>query len=164
VWASAVLLLAVGLGLWIWQLRRVANAAPSYTTQVVGRGNLTLTVTANGTITATQRKDVLMVPNAALRFTPTLAAAPAVAKTGMLSGLTPRMPGATRKSTAAGASTALAKQVWVWPVDAKGLGKGAATAVAVTPGISDGRVTEITGGDLKVGMLVITDQKTAAAK
>jgi multidrug efflux pump subunit AcrA (membrane-fusion protein) len=35
-------------------------------------------------------------------------------------------------------------------------------AVAVTPGISDGRMTEITGGDLQAGMQVITDQKTAA--
>jgi HlyD family secretion protein len=39
-----------------------------------------------------------------------------------------------------------------------------AVAVAVTPGISDGHMTEITGGDLQAGMLVITDQKTAAAK
>jgi len=28
-------------------------------------------------------------------------------------------------------------------------------------GISDGLMTEITGGDLQVGMLVITDQKAA---
>ncbi len=41
---------------------------------------------------------------------------------------------------------------------------GVPVAVAVTPGISDGRMTEITGGELEVGMLVITDQKTAAAK
>ena len=41
---------------------------------------------------------------------------------------------------------------------------GAATRVAVTPGISDGRMTEITGGDLKAGMLVITGQKTKTAK
>jgi HlyD family secretion protein len=35
-------------------------------------------------------------------------------------------------------------------------------AVAVTPVISDGHMTEITGGDLQVGMLVITDQKSAS--
>ena len=66
----------------------------------------------------------------------------------------------TRKSAATGASTALAKQVWVLPAD----GKGEPVAVAVTPGISDGHLTEITAGELKVGMLVITDQKTAVAK
>ena len=75
----------------------------------------------------------------------------------MLSSLTPRMPGGPRKSAAAGASTASAKQVWV-------LRDGAAVAVAVTPGISDGRMTEITGGDLKAGMLVITDQKSVKPK
>ena len=63
----------------------------------------------------------------------------------------------TRKSAASDASTAMAKQVWV-------LRNGAAVAVAVTPGISDGRMTEITAGDLQVGMLVITNQKAAASK
>ena len=41
---------------------------------------------------------------------------------------------------------------------------GQAVSVAVTPGISDGHMTEITGGDLQAGMQVITDQKTAATK
>jgi HlyD family secretion protein len=36
--------------------------------------------------------------------------------------------------------------------------------VAVTPGISDGRMTEITAGDLKAGMAVITDQIVTAAQ
>ena len=39
---------------------------------------------------------------------------------------------------------------------------GKPVAVAVTPGITDGHMTEIKGGDLLAGMLVITDQKTAA--
>jgi HlyD family secretion protein len=43
-------------------------------------------------------------------------------------------------------------------------GKGAPVAVAVTPGITDGHMTEITGGDLRVGMQVITAQKSAAKK
>ena len=42
--------------------------------------------------------------------------------------------------------------------------EGAPRAVAVTPGISDGHMTEIASGELKAGMLVITDQKVAAAK
>ena len=115
-------------------------------------------MTATATITATQRTDVLLVPNTSLRFTPTAAATPAAAKGGVMASLTPRMPGRTRQSAASGASTALAKQVWVLPKD------GVPVAVKVTPGISDGHMTEITGGDLTAGMLVITDQKTAAAK
>jgi HlyD family secretion protein len=39
-----------------------------------------------------------------------------------------------------------------------------AVPVAVTPGISDGHMTEITAGDLREGMLVITNQKAAATK
>jgi len=115
-------------------------------------------MTATATITAMQRNDVLLVPNTALRFTPTTAADQA-AKKGTSLNLLPSMPrGNTRKSAASGASTATAKEVWVLPKD----GTGVAVAVAVTPGISDGLMTEITGGDLQVGMLVITDQRAAA--
>jgi HlyD family secretion protein len=35
--------------------------------------------------------------------------------------------------------------------------------VAVRAGISDGRMTEIIGGDLQAGMAVITDQRAAGA-
>jgi HlyD family secretion protein len=119
-------------------------------------------MTATATIVATQRNDVLLVPNSALRFSPTEAsanAARAASGGGIVSSLIPRRPGGppTRRSAAAGASTALARQVWVLPEG----GAGDPVAVAVTPGISDGRMTEITAGDLKVGMLVITDQKAA---
>jgi HlyD family secretion protein len=113
-------------------------------------------MTATATITATQRTDVLLVPNTALRFTPTATTASTATKKSITSSLVPRMPGTTtRKSAATGASTANAKQVWI-------LLDGVPAAVLVTPGISDGHMTEITGGDLKAGMLVITDQKTAA--
>ncbi len=113
-------------------------------------------MTATATITASTRTDVLLVPNTALRFTPTVAAADPKAKASVFASMGPRMPGGNRKSAATGASTATAKQLWVLPKD------GTPVAVAVTPGISDGHMTEITGGDLKVGMEVITDQKTAA--
>ena len=117
-------------------------------------------MTATATIVATNRKDVLLVPNTALRFTPTATDSKTAAKTSMLAGLGPRIPGGTRKSAAAGASSATAKQVWVLSKD----GSGVAVAVSVTPGISDGHMTEITGGDLQAGMMVITDQKSSAAK
>ena len=113
-------------------------------------------MTATATITATTRSDVLLVPNTALRFTPSTAAAGAAAKNSIGSNLLPRMPaGNNRRPAASSASTANAKQVWV-------LRGGEAVAVAVTPGISDGHMTEITAGDLAPGMLVITDQKLSA--
>jgi HlyD family secretion protein len=126
----------------------------------VDNGDLSLRpgMTATATITATQRKGVLLVPNTALRFTPASAPAGTPAGNGLLSSLAPgRIGGNTRKSAAAGASTATARQLWV-------LRDHAAVAVAVVTGISDGHMTEITGGDLQAGMEVITDQKVAATK
>ena len=113
-------------------------------------------MTATASIIAAQRNNVLLVPNTALRFMPGTASS--ATKPGMASSLIPHIPGNTnRKSAAAGASTALAKQLWV-------LRDKAAVAVAVPPGISDGHMTEITGGDLQAGMLVITDQTSTKAK
>lgn len=114
-------------------------------------------MTATATITATHRSDVLMVPNTALRFTPSAPTGPAASK-GVASSLLPRMPGNnSRRPAAAGATTATARQVWV-------LRDGSAVAVGVVPGVSDGHMTEITGGTLQAGMLVITDQKAAIAQ
>ncbi len=114
-------------------------------------------MTATASIVAQHRTGVLLVPNTALRFTPTVTAAAAVSSAGMAPNLIPRMPHSnTTKSAADGASTASAKAVWV-------LRGGVAVSVAVTPGISDGRMTEISGGDLQAGMLVITNQKSATA-
>jgi HlyD family secretion protein len=112
-------------------------------------------MTATATIVASERADALRVPNSALRFTPTADAA--AAKKGVASGLMMGPPRSERQSAAAGASTAGARQVWV-------LRDGAPVAVPVTPGISDGRWTEITGGGLAAGMLVITGQTVASTK
>jgi HlyD family secretion protein len=118
-------------------------------------------MTATATIVATQRKDVLLVPNAALRFAPSSAAAGA--KKGLASGIAfgPPKTESRRKGAADNASTATARQVWVLPGDGKNA-SAAPVAVAVMPGISDGHMTEIVSGDLKAGMQVITAQKTAA--
>ncbi len=111
-------------------------------------------MTATATITANERKNVLLVPNTALRFTPTVAGT--AARQSITSGLLTGPPRGPRRQAAAGASTAGARQVWV-------LRDGAPVSVPVMPGISDGRMTEIIGGELKAGMAVITDQKLAAA-
>jgi HlyD family secretion protein len=120
-------------------------------------------MTATSTIVAAQRKDVLLVPNAALRYTPTAAAA--AAKKSLASGISFGRPTSesTRKGAADTASTAAARQVWVLPGDGKDP-SATPVAVAVVPGISDGHMTEIVGGDLKAGMQVVTAQKTAASK
>jgi HlyD family secretion protein len=111
-------------------------------------------MTASSSITATERTDVLLVPNTALRFTPSQTGGPGAGKSsgGIMSSLMPRMPGGIARKTAGG--TGPSKQLWV-------LQGGNAVAVAVTTGISDGRMTEITGGELQPGMQVITDQRAA---
>ncbi len=114
-------------------------------------------MTATASIIAQHRTNVLLVPNTALRFTPTVTNPDQAPSASMGPSLITRMPQTgTKKSAAAGASTALAKAVWV-------LRKGVAVSVPVTPGISDGRMTEIVGGALQAGMLVITNQKSAGA-
>ena len=102
-------------------------------------------MTAAATIVATERNDVLLVPNTALRFTPAAAAAAAAAAASgsIVSSLMPRMPRRAARPQAGRQPTArAARQVWV-------LQDGQAVAVAVTPGISDGRMTEVSGGDLQ---------------
>ena len=128
----------------------------------VDNSDLTLRpgMTATATITATERKDALLVPNTALRYSPsTMASAgKSTQSTSIVSSLMPRPPGGnsgTRKSTS-NAATGGGKQVWV-------LRDGAPVAVAVQTGISDGRMTEVTGGELTADMRVITDQRSGGA-
>jgi len=105
-------------------------------------------MTASANIVATERQGVLLVPNTALRFTPVNGQAQGG---GVLSMMMPRPPTSARK-TARADSKAGAKKVWV-------LRQGQPVAIAVNAGISDGRVTEVVGGELEAGDLVITDQR-----
>jgi HlyD family secretion protein len=113
-------------------------------------------MTAAATIVATERTGVLLVPNTALRFTPpSNAGAPAAAasSSSLVSKLMPRMP---RTGGRRATGTDIARQVYV-------LRDGQAVAVPVKTGISDGRMTEVSAGELQEGMAVITDQRAAGA-
>ncbi len=90
-------------------------------------------MTASATIVAETKKDVLLVPNAALRFAPPKAAGmgPPPAQTG------PIIEG---------------PRVWVLPP-----GKLKPEAIAVKTGATDGLRTEILKGELAPGQKVITD-------
>ena len=125
----------------------------------VDNSDLTLRpgMTASSTITSTERNNVLLVPNTALRFTPSLpsgSAGSGKSGGGIMTSLMPRMPRSGAAKSASG--TGPLRQVWV-------LQGGKAVAMTVTTGISDGRMTEISSGDLKADMLVITDQRTAGS-
>lgn len=55
VWIGAALLLAAGAGLLAWQGSQQAQAAPRFLTEPLARGDLTITVTANGTLQPTRQ-------------------------------------------------------------------------------------------------------------
>jgi HlyD family secretion protein len=125
----------------------------------VNNDDLTLRpgMTATAEITTIERDDALLVPNAALRFTPPEAASrPAAPSGGIVSKLMPRLPRqAPRKSGNAGARST-EQNVYV-------LRNGEPVAVPVTVGASDGRNTEITRGDLAAGASVIVDASASAS-
>jgi HlyD family secretion protein len=115
-------------------------------------------MTAAATIVATERNDVLLVPNTALRFTPTQAGA-TKSSGSIVSSLTmaPRPSGSGQRKVAGVAGRAGGtRQIWV-------LKDGQAQAISVTTGISDGRMTEVSGPELQEGMAIITDQRSAGA-
>lgn len=119
-------------------------------------------MTAAATITATERNQVLLVPNTALRFTPRSTDGADKASGsggGLVSQLMPRPPrgqGGTRKAGEAGSSNGKMRQIWL-------LKNGAPEAVQVRAGISDGRLTEVSAEGLEPGMAVITDQRSNKA-
>jgi HlyD family secretion protein len=121
----------------------------------VDNADLTLRpgMTASASIVTIERPNVLLVPNAALRFAPAAAAATAQGG-GIVSSLLPRPPGMGQKPAAVAAPKEGAGQVWV-------LRNGKPEAVAVTVGHTDGHVTEISGPDLKAGMKVVVESTGA---
>lgn len=109
-------------------------------------------MTATAEIITLQKNNVLLVPNAALRFTPS--AGSGQSGGGVAGALVPR--GGRRGSGGAEKSATIgrgAKQtVYVKGED------GQPRAVEVTTGDTNGQVTEVLSGDLKPGTEVITGQ------
>lgn len=109
-------------------------------------------MTASASIVATERKDVWVVPNTALRFRPPAqqdAAAPTVL--GRMFGSRPRPP---RSATPTAGN--LTRTLYV-------LEAGQPVPLQVTAGISDGRRTEISGEGLREGLPIITELRSGAA-
>lgn len=132
----------------------VKNNVVTYTGELqVDNRDLTLRpgMTATAVIVTARHDNVLLVPNAALRFTPT-AAAPASG--GLVSKLTPRMP--PRPERRAGTQAAASRPLWI-------LRDGRPVAITVSAGATDGRVTEVSGPGLEAGVAVITGQVAGKA-
>lgn len=119
-------------------------------------------MTATAEIITTERENALLVPNAALRWSPERDAAANGTKGGVTSVLVPRIgrggrggaggrggPGGGREVTIGRGSR---QTVYVLGAD------GTPQPVRVVVGESNGSVTEITGGDLHEGQDVITSR------
>ncbi|GLH67205.1 efflux RND transporter periplasmic adaptor subunit [Geothrix edaphica] len=112
-------------------------------------------MTANVTIITNQRKDVLRVPNSALRFNPAAfikeekkADGPRLGQP-MTMGGGPR-PGAQSGTGSKGGMVARREdRIWV-------LENGKPKAIVVKAGITDGQFTEVTGEGLQEGMQILT--------
>lgn len=115
-------------------------------------------MTATAEITAVTRDDVLLVPNAALRFTPAAAPIPANAPSGSLvSKLIPQRPRGAPKKARTKDNQGAEQRLYV-------LEGGQPLETPVTVGVSDGRHTEVTKGSLAPGAQVITEAVQAAGR
>ncbi|MEO7689824.1 MAG: efflux RND transporter periplasmic adaptor subunit [Sphingomonas sp.] len=116
--------------------------------------NLRPGMTATADIVTTARNNVLLVPNAALRFKPT-AATPGAAPSGGIAGaLVPTRPRRGGGGANGDVSVVRGGSQTVYVKDANGQPK----PVSITTGVTNGTMTEVIGGDLQPGMQVITGQ------
>ncbi len=104
-------------------------------------------MTATAEIATAHLKDVLLIPNAALRFTPPRNNGNANSG-GFVGNLFPRRPPA-QKQVKEVAPAGSEKTIWV-------LQQGKPVALTITTGLTNGRHTEVTGGALQPGMAIIT--------
>jgi HlyD family secretion protein len=112
-------------------------------------------MTATADITVRKIENVMLVPNAALRFMPPAAQTQTAASGGsLLSKLLPRPP---RSGGKQGDDAATKKSQRVWTVR-----EGQPVAIPVKAGPTDGAMTEIVSGDLQPGVDVIVDTITSA--
>lgn len=106
-------------------------------------------MTATAEIATAARENVLLVPNAALRFTPPITPEPQNSRGFSLPG----PPGSGSPRPPAPQQRGSTQKIWT-------LVTGQPVAIPATVGTTDGRFTEIAGPGWKEGMPVITDRIT----
>ncbi|MGD8841465.1 MAG: efflux RND transporter periplasmic adaptor subunit [Gammaproteobacteria bacterium] len=109
-------------------------------------------MTATAVITVQQLDDVVLVPNAALRFAPPMEQEPDTGGGGLFGSIF-RPPHSTRRKSG---TTDSGRQVWI-------LRDGQPLAVPVETGPSDGQFTQLRGGEIEPGQAVIVDSVGAAS-
>jgi HlyD family secretion protein len=110
-------------------------------------------MTATADITVKKIEDALLVPNAALRFSPPVAEEAAPTGGSLISRLFPRPP---RRAKSRDTADAKSKRQRIYVLRDK-----EPSVVLVTTGSTDGIMTEITEGDVTVGTQVVTETVSA---
>lgn len=110
-------------------------------------------MTATADIVTSDKRNVLLIPNAALRFTPQSPVAAAGSDSGGITkAISMGPPRRARAERSVTMSRGAQQTVYVKGSD------GQPQAVQITTGDSDGSQTEVLSGDLKPGMEIITGQ------
>ncbi|MCE5281486.1 MAG: efflux RND transporter periplasmic adaptor subunit [Deltaproteobacteria bacterium] len=104
-------------------------------------------MTATADITVKELKGALLIPGAALRFTPPVQEE-AKASGGLIASILPRPPRQTKQTETVG--NGKQQRVWV-------LKDGRLASVTVTTGSTSGSLTEVVAGDIKPGTAVVVD-------
>ncbi len=110
-------------------------------------------MTATADITVKKVGNAILIPSAALRFTPPVQE-DSKSSTGLVGSLLPHPPrfGQQQRDNAANNKT---KQVWI-------LKNGQLSAVSITVGATNGGLTEVVTGELQPGMAVVVDYVVGA--
>ncbi len=108
-------------------------------------------MTATAEIVTLTRDEALLVPNAALRFDPTATVVPRASSGGLVGRIFARPSQADRPTV----RIAEGRHVWV-------LRDGEPVQVEVTPGASNGRVTEVEAGTITPGTPLIVESAQAS--
>ncbi len=137
-----------------------SNTVVSYTAVLtVDNEDATLRpgMTATAEIVTSEKRDVLLVPNAALRFSPD-ASTTSGERSGVTKVLMPGPPRGTAGSKTREVKIGRGSAQRVYVLDAQ----GEPEAVAVTTGDTNGTLTEVTGDSLREGAQVITGKLAPA--
>jgi HlyD family secretion protein len=113
-------------------------------------------MTATAVITVNKRDNVVLVPNAALRFAPSTKGASGSARSGGLVGmLLPRPPGMNAGKIEEPDTKNKEQRVWA-------IRNGQLAALSFTKGLSDGLHTEVASGQIESGLELVTDEVSAS--
>ncbi|MGA1796347.1 MAG: efflux RND transporter periplasmic adaptor subunit, partial [bacterium] len=110
-------------------------------------------MTATADIVVKRVKDAVLVPNAALRFTPPVQQNnTSPGGRGLVGVLLPRPPRRNSQAAQRQVKTANSHNQRVWVLQ-----EGRPTAIPVSTGASDGQMTEVVSGEVEPGLPLIVD-------